>query len=31
MIILNHWGKQKPVESDLKKLYADEMPDENSR
>ena len=29
MIILNHWGKQKPVESDLKKLYAEE-PDSDS-
>ena len=27
MIILNHWGKQKPVESDLEKLYVEELLD----
>ena len=27
MIILNHWGKQKPVESDLEKLYVEELTD----
>ena len=27
MIILNHWGKQKPVESDLEKLYVEELID----
>ena len=25
MIILNHWGKGKPVESDLEKLYIEEL------
>ena len=24
MIILNHWGKEKPLESDLEKLYVED-------
>ena len=31
MIILNHWGKQKPVESDLEKLYVEELAERRSR
>ena len=31
MIILNHWGKGKPVESDLEKLYVEELADRAER